>query len=210
MTTPAQTERRALADLLVEVGPDAPTLCEGWTARDLAAHIVVRDRRPDSAPGVLVPALGAWTERVRTHARDATDYRALVEQVRGGPPRWSPVRVPAVDDLVNTVEFLVHHEDVRRAQPEWTRRELGRDVEDRLWVRLRMARALMRRSPVGIVLEREDGRRITAKSSERRVTVSGPPSELVMFAYGRQGHAVVGLAGDPADVQVVREASFGI
>ncbi len=38
----APIERAALADLMAELGPDAPTLCEGWTTRDLAAHLVVR------------------------------------------------------------------------------------------------------------------------------------------------------------------------
>ena len=34
----AQRERTALADLLEELGPDAPTLCAGWSAIDLATH----------------------------------------------------------------------------------------------------------------------------------------------------------------------------
>ena len=42
-----QSERKALADLLAALGPDAPTLCTGWETRDLAAHIVLRERRPD-------------------------------------------------------------------------------------------------------------------------------------------------------------------
>ena len=37
----------ALCDLFEEVGPDAPTLCGDWTTRDLAAHLVMRERRPD-------------------------------------------------------------------------------------------------------------------------------------------------------------------
>ena len=62
----ASRERAALADLLVELGPDAPTLCAGWDTRDLAAHLAVRERRPDATPGVAVPALAGWTERVQT------------------------------------------------------------------------------------------------------------------------------------------------
>ena len=52
MTTPATLERRRFADALLEVGPDAPTLCDGWSTRDLAAHVVLRDRRPDAAGGL--------------------------------------------------------------------------------------------------------------------------------------------------------------
>src|SRR5882762_622635 len=36
-------ERRELCDLFLELGPDAPTLCEGWTTLDLAAHLVLRE-----------------------------------------------------------------------------------------------------------------------------------------------------------------------
>src|SRR5690606_24047731 len=42
MTEHARAERHALADLLMAVGPDAPTLCAGWTTAHLAAHLVVR------------------------------------------------------------------------------------------------------------------------------------------------------------------------
>jgi uncharacterized protein (TIGR03083 family) len=42
MATLAQEERNELCDLMLETGPDAPTLCEGWTTRDLAAHLVIR------------------------------------------------------------------------------------------------------------------------------------------------------------------------
>ena len=60
--TAAQRERAALVESLREHGPGAPTLCEEWTARDLAAHLVVRERRLDAAPGILVPQLAGYTE----------------------------------------------------------------------------------------------------------------------------------------------------
>ena len=55
----ASDERAALCDLLDELGPDQPTLCEGWQTRDLAAHLVVREHRLDAAPGILLPAIAA-------------------------------------------------------------------------------------------------------------------------------------------------------
>ena len=42
----SQEERLALCALLDKSGPDAPTLCEGWTTGDLAAHLVLREHRP--------------------------------------------------------------------------------------------------------------------------------------------------------------------
>lgn len=54
MSTFAKRERLLLADLLETAGPDAPTLCEGWQTRDLAAHVVVRERRADAAGGIMI------------------------------------------------------------------------------------------------------------------------------------------------------------
>ena len=47
MTHLAELERAALCDTLEAVGPDVPTLCDPWTTAELAAHLVIRDRRPD-------------------------------------------------------------------------------------------------------------------------------------------------------------------
>ncbi|MGJ4074519.1 maleylpyruvate isomerase N-terminal domain-containing protein [Corynebacterium macclintockiae] len=49
----SQSEREALANLLQQSGPDAPTLCEGWSTRDLAVHLVIREYRPDAAAGLF-------------------------------------------------------------------------------------------------------------------------------------------------------------
>ena len=66
--TAAQRERHALVDTMRAVGPDAPTLCGAWTTRDLAAHLVVREGRPDTTPGIMIPFLAGYTERVRRQA----------------------------------------------------------------------------------------------------------------------------------------------
>ena len=65
MTPPtlAQQERNTLCDLFVELGSEAPTLCEGWSTADLAAHLVVRERRPDSGPGLVWPRWPATPTR---------------------------------------------------------------------------------------------------------------------------------------------------
>src|SRR5688572_4673098 len=112
MTTSATAERERLADLLLEVGPDVDTLCEGWSARDLTAHVVMRDRRPDGVIGSVVKPLNTYGEKVQASIAQQP-WDELVQRVRGGPPSWSPMRIDAVDRAVNTVEFFVHHEDVR-------------------------------------------------------------------------------------------------
>ncbi|MFL6076285.1 MAG: TIGR03085 family metal-binding protein [Mycobacteriales bacterium] len=113
VTNYSRSERIALADLLEELGPDAPTLCEGWTTADLAAHLVVRERRPDAGLGIVASPLARWTANVQASAKKRYGYQQLTQLVRQGPPLWSPLR--PVDALANTVEYFVHHEDVRRA-----------------------------------------------------------------------------------------------
>ena len=47
-------ERAALCDTMEKVGPDAPTLCEGWLTIDLAAHLCAREARSDAAIGIVL------------------------------------------------------------------------------------------------------------------------------------------------------------
>ena len=114
MSTHAKRERLLLADLLEAAGPEAPTLCHGWTTRDLAAHVVVRERRPDAAGGILVGVLKNRLERVQAEFT-AKPYEELIQLIRTGPPRFSPYAVKQIDEAANTVEFYIHTEDVRRA-----------------------------------------------------------------------------------------------
>ncbi|OON71739.1 TIGR03085 family metal-binding protein [Streptomyces tsukubensis] len=205
MSTHAKRERLLLADLLEAAGPDAPTLCEGWQTRDLAAHVVVRERRPDAAGGTLIKPLAARLERVQTEFA-AKPYEELVQLIRTGPPRFSPFSLKQVDELANAVEFYVHAEDVRRAQPDWTPRELDTVFADVLWSRLeRTARMLGRKAPVGLVLRRPDGQTAVAHRGTPVVTVTGEPGELTMFAFGRREPAKVEVEGDKSAVAALHE-----
>ena len=206
--TLAQAERRALCDLLSTLGPDAPTLCEGWSTLDLAAHLVVRERRPDAGIGILFPPASGWTERVRTRAR-SQGLALLLDRVRSGPPRWSFFAL--ADGALNTIEYFVHHEDVRRAQPGWEPRALAATTQDELWRRLRGgARLMFRKVPGGLVLQRPDGSTHRARSGPPDVTLVGEPAELVLFAMGRKDHARVELLGDAQAVERVRRAGTGL
>jgi uncharacterized protein (TIGR03085 family) len=210
-TIPARRERAELCELFLELGPDEPTLCGDWTTRDLAAHLVVRERRPDAAIGIVVSKAAGYTDKVQAGVAD-TEWTDLVETVRSGPPFWSPTRLAKVDELANTVEFFVHLEDVRRAQPTWEPRSLDADLVDALYgVLAKMSKRLVKSSPVGIVLEPDDAHGpIVAKQADPSVTVRGPVGELVMFVYGRQTHSRVELFGDDASIEAVNAASFGI
>lgn len=166
------------------VGPDAPTLCGEWTARDLAAHLVIRERRLDASPGIMVPALSGHTDRVqRSVARK--DWNALLDDVWSGPPIWSPFRW--LDEQVNLAEMFIHHEDVRRAGGDWSVRTLPGGLQDRLWtVAKGIGHRSYRRSPVTVVLQRPDGKNATVKSAgDTAVTLRGEPAELLLHAFGR-------------------------
>ena len=208
--TPARAERQLLADTFVAVGPDAPTLCGDWTTRDLAAHLIVRERRLDAAPGILVKRLAGYTDKVQAGVA-AGAWDELVEQVRTGPPAWSPTRIDAIDRQMNTTEFFVHHEDVLRGGESWSVRELDPALVDDLYSALGRAKLLVRKSPVGIVLEPTDGRPpITAKSASPSITVRGPVGELVLWSFGRQAHAAVDYDGPTVAVEQVKSAPFGL
>ncbi|MEU0205610.1 TIGR03085 family metal-binding protein [Streptomyces canus] len=206
MSTFAKRERLLLADLLEATGPDAPTLCDDWLTRDLAAHVVVRERRPDAAGGILVKQLASRLERVMAEF-SAKPYEELIQLIRTGPPRFSPFQLKQVDEMANTVEFYVHTEDVRRAQPDWTPRELDGVFQDALWSRLeRISRVMGRRLPTGLVLRRPDGQTAVARRGTPVVTATGEPSELLLFTYGRQSAANVELDGDKEAIAKLHEA----
>jgi uncharacterized protein (TIGR03085 family) len=208
----ARRERDDLCGLMLDVGPDADTLCDGWTTRDLAAHLVVRDRRPDTLPGLMVPAFAGHTEKVRVASRDHHDYERLVAQVRSGPPY--PVKLARLDALVNGLEYLVHHEDVRRAQPGWARvDDPERDAQ--AWGRLgTMAKMLGKPSPVGLVLAPPGHDPITARRPDPDPggptgTVTGPAVDVILWAFGRNGAAEVEFSGDEEAVAALGDLHLG-
>ena len=190
----AARERAALADLLDEVGPDAPTCCAGWTAAHLAAHLVVRDRRPDAMAGFglertpIGGLLSRWSHRVEDRARERTPYADLVARVRSGPP----VRLPLVERLLNTAEFVLHHEDVRRARPGWGPRALTPGDQDVVWGSVRAFARLARRP---LLLRRSDATGVQHRvGSGTPRTVTGEPLELLLWLSGRRDIARVAVS----------------
>src|SRR5690606_37635999 len=200
----ASDERQQLCDLFEQVGPEAPTLCDGWNTRDLAVHLVLRDRRPDALAGKFVKPLADRREKAEQELR-AKPWPELVDEVRQGPPKWNPLSLEPVAEAVNSVEFYVHHEDVRRAQPGWQPRPSDPAREEGLWRALsRIARMIYGRSPVGVVLRRPDGTEIAAKRGPRTVRVIGEPSELILHAFGRKELQVT-FEGNEADVLAMED-----
>lgn len=212
----SRSERAALCNSALDAGESAPTLCGGWSVKDLVVHLLVRERHPVGAVGIVVPPLAGLTERTsRRLARQ--DFTALVERVRGGPPLWSPTAVPAVDRTANSLEFLVHHEDIRRARPGWAPRELAHAEQRAVWRTLAVAgKALVR--PAGVPVElrwpgaARDGadRTATLRPGADPVVVSGEPVELAMLLFGRDQHRDLVFAGPDEGVRRLRGSDLGL
>lgn len=208
---PQRAEREALCDLMLQLGPDAPTLCAGWTAADLAVHLVVRERKPLAAAGILVGGpLAARLEREMARYKAAHSFEDVVATIRRGPPPWW---VP-VDPLFNLNEYFVHHEDLRRGGGDTTPRpeEQIADVEEALWRLLRRGARLLARGVrgAGLDLVRPDGTVVHAKGGTPLAVLRGRPGELVLFLTGRTSAAHVELSGPQEAVARVREASFAL
>lgn len=210
--TAAQRERRSLVETLRAVGPDAPTLCDGWKTRDLAAHLVVRERRPDATLGIVIPRLADYTAKVRNSVAQSTSWDDLVDKIASGPPTYSPFKL--LDAVANLGEMFIHHEDVRRAAgPDggWQPRTLDASIAAPLRRQLAlMSRVLLSKSPAQVALQTPAGERIArAGRGAAVVTVTGEPQELLLFVSGRDAVRVE-FGGDPQAVAAVRTAPRGL
>lgn len=212
--TLARRERSALVDTLRSVGPDAPTLCEGWTTRDLAAHLVVREGRPDAALGAFVQALAPRLEELRLRECER-DWEDLLTRIDEGAPWYSPLRY--ADQVANAAEYLVHHEDVLRAREDWSPREFVSADLDRVWtLATTVARTFLRKVPARVELRSrgESGPNTHAPVSTGAalaplVNVSAAPVELLLWAFGRDA-VHVDVSGAQRGIDAVQEVSRGI
>jgi uncharacterized protein (TIGR03085 family) len=207
----ARVERAACCDTLAALGPDEPTLCTGWTTRDLAAHLIVRERRPDAAAGITLRFLAGHTAKVQS-AMAGRPFDELVALVRE-PPRWSPLAgVPAIDRAANTMEFFIHTEDARRGQPAWEPRPLTGGLGAALWARVPGAARFgtgLRRFPAAVALVAPGYGQARAGAGGPELTVTGDPGELAMFVSGRQRAARVEVTGPAELVDRLRDAKLG-
>ncbi|MFI6070074.1 TIGR03085 family metal-binding protein [Actinoplanes sp. NPDC051343] len=204
-------ERANLSDLLEELGPRAPTLLAPWTARDIAAHLVLRERDSVAGPGLVLP--GAWgrlAER-RRRALALTDFAGLTATLRSGPPPGF-FRIGWVRRIPNLNEFFVHQEDIRRANG------LGPRVNDppmdeALWRNVKAARWFLSRRLRGAGLELQwagTADRVRARRGQPVARIAGPPGELLLYLFGRRRAAQVEVSGTDAALQAVHHARFGM
>ena len=200
MTNFARAERLSVAALLREMGPDAPTLCEGWTTLDLAIHLVIRDRYPAALPANASDKAGkveffAKRTAMRESELKALPWEKLGGMVAAGPGVLSPMGWTPVDVLTNTGEFYVHHEDIRRARKGWEPRNILPELEAQLWnvcKPLAHSPSVRNEGPL-IVRAPGYGELHVGNTDEGATVLEGKPSELVMYLFGRKDHAQVSL-----------------
>jgi uncharacterized protein (TIGR03085 family) len=186
-----------LVDLLRSLGPAADVLPAGWVTADLAAHLYVRERRPDAALGVVVPGpAAAYTSRVMASVLRVSGYDQVVDVLAAGPPM--PLRM--IDEQLNLMEFFVHVEDVRRAQGSASAppaaRTLPVAMERALFARLRMLLRLssLRVRGIQIDLVAAHGERASFGSGPV-AQLRGPVGELALWVFDRKLVADVEVSG---------------
>lgn len=205
-------ERLELCVLFDELGPSAPTLLEGWTAHDLAAHLVLRERDLMAGPCLVLPGpFQRFAERRRVRLANRHDFAWLVARIRSGPPAGF-FRIGWVRSVPNLNEFFVHHEDVRRANGLGLR-TLGHDLDAALWQNSRRGSRYLSRRLRGVGLEIEwagMGEPLTVRQGKPTARLSGTPGELLLFLFGRQGAAHVDVSGTVEAMAAVHRTHFGM
>lgn len=205
-------ERLELCDLLEELGPAVATLIEGWTAHDLAAHIVLRER--DLVAGLCIVLPGPFqrfAERRRARLAQSKDFTWLVARIRSGPPMGF-FRIGWVRTLANLNEFFVHHEDVRRASGRGPR-SLTPEMDAALWRNVRRGSHFLSRRLHGCGLEIEwvgTGKRVRVRSGEPTARLTRPPGELLLYVFGRRAVARVEVSGPLEAIAAVHRTHFGM
>jgi len=207
--SPARLERDQLCDLALAVGPDAPTLCGEWDVRHLVAHLLMRDRQPHNAVGIFASALADRHDDAveRTARRDFARNVAAVRAAR------SPLALPGLDTVANTIEYFVHHEDVRRrAGATWGPRPLSEATVKALWRALPViGRVIVRDADVPVQVRRTDtGATLQLRRGENPVVLVGDVPEIVLYLYGRGAVADVTFEGPDAHITALKSTDLGL
>jgi uncharacterized protein (TIGR03083 family) len=178
-------QRTTLADLLDGLDDSqwrTPSLCEGWTVRDVAAHLAMAQSR---LRDVLVPVATSVFSMDRMIRRTATSstlgHREITATLRSfvGSRR----RAPFVQETEPLLDLLVHGQDIclplgiDRPMPL----DAARVAADRIVALNRLPFVRLRRPLTGVRLEADD----TAWATGHGDLVGGPMRALVMVVAGR-------------------------
>lgn len=202
-------EREDFADTLLALGEEAPTILPGWDAAALLEHLLVREGAPHLRLAPRLPGpVGRRAERSLERLR-ALSWTDRVARFRQGPGALSPVG--RLDALSGQGEMLIHHEDLRRAQPGWEPRRLSPDVAADAWRAVGLLAPLVMRVRADVLLVSPlGGHRMRSRGAHGSVRVHGEVMELLLWVSGRERVARVRVHGDDAALRAVAEGRRGM
>jgi uncharacterized protein (TIGR03085 family) len=199
---PEQAVRSDFCEMLDKVGPDAPTLCEGWTSQDIAIHLVLIERHPEAWLGIPI---GNRISRLRPYFDGLVEterdrpWGELVERVRVGPTR-GPLANPAFRSRMMFREYIVHGEDIRRPNG-LPPADFGPTVRDATWKKAQFFARFVQSAPShGLEVAEPEGRVHVVREGSPTARITGEPIDLLLYEFGRGPAADVELSGDPAAV----------
>lgn len=214
----ADSERAAYCELAGSLGPDAATLCEGWDAYDLTAHLWAREARPASSVGLMVPGFG-WHQKAIAQAKARFSFDELVSRVHTRRDVALPFRSASADEALNCLEFFVHHEDLRRGGQQLGPRVLSPVIDDLLWSRVPAAAAIaarrLKKAQPGMVVKRmrhgflTDEAWVLTTGADPAVLVA-EPGEAILWLFGRGDHAHLEWEGPEQSIREVQRVKTGI
>ena len=204
-------ERHELCDLMIELGPDAPTMCEGWTTKHLAAHLAIRERDLRASPGIVFGGpFVSYTNKLMAREMERS-FQSIVSRVR--TPPTGPLSIGPIRAAASFVEYLVHLEDVRRANGSGPRSDRD-DLQAEAWTAVtRMGRLMVFKAKTGRALKLVATGATTGTKSFGKgptVMISGEPVELLLYLEGRRTVAQVTFVGNADDIAAVQAGNFGI
>jgi len=203
-------ERQALVATFRETDPDAPTLCAGWDARRLLGHLVQREHSLWSqlmdVAAKREPGHEKHLSELVATAETPEGYEALVARFAAGTGPANPMTW--FGDSVQLLEYIIHHEDVRRGVGTPEPRVLPAAEQEALWKRMPfLAKMTYRKSPVGVSLARPTGDSAVVKKGENGVVVTGDVVELALYLSGRREAAAVAITGQPQNIEAFKQWS---
>ncbi|MDO5723362.1 MAG: TIGR03085 family metal-binding protein [Flaviflexus sp.] len=212
--TMTQIERRRLIDRLAQLGPEAPTLCEGWRAQDLLAHLIRREIIPHAVIGSWMPSrIGEAASKMLSDLDEAS-WEEMLEMFASGRPSFSPLRIGAIDSVVNTLEYVIHTEDLNRAQTPPIIEAYSDEEQRHVFSRLgTMAQLIFARSPVTVRLNAGTfgtKEMLISKRNDSAVTILGEPVELALWSFGRDEAADVSFEGSEDDIEAMKASRMKI
>ncbi|MCZ2404190.1 TIGR03085 family protein [Paenarthrobacter sp. Z7-10] len=208
----AQAEKNELISTFRSTDPDAATLDAGWNARRLLAHLVLREQTPwlMVADSIRKPVPGRERHlgKLVNSARSPDGYRALIARFASGPSALSALSW--LGDSAFLLEYVIHHEDIRRSGAGRPPRALPVGKQEAIWRQLPlMARMGYRKCPVGVEIARTGGAGRLIHKGRDAVRIEGDPVELALHAMGRRPAADVRVSGKPASIARFQQWSAG-